>query len=79
MKRYPGRMQVVHIKPTVFGTATGKKAIFGQDSVNWGPILTACRDLGATAWLTLEQEAYPDGKSPMECTALSLAALKKAL
>ena len=79
MKRYPGRMQVVHVKPTVFGAAAGKKAIFGQDSVNWGPILTACRDLGATAWLTLEQEAYPDGKSPMECTALSLAALKKAL
>jgi len=79
MKRYPGRMQVVHIKPTVFGDAAGKKAIFGQDSVNWGPILTACRDLGATAWLTLEQEVYPDGKSPMECSALSLAALKKAL
>ena len=79
MKRHPGRMQVVHIKPTVFGDAAGKKAIFGQDSVNWGPVLTACRDLGATEWLTLEQEAYPDGKSPMECTALSFAALQKAL
>lgn len=79
MKRHPGRMKVVHIKPTVFGDAAGKKAIFGQDSVNWGPVLTACRELGGTEWLTLEQEAYPDGKSAMECTALSFAALKKAL
>jgi len=79
MKRYPGRMKVVHIKPSVFGNAAGKKAIFGQDSVNWGSVLTACRDLGGTEWLTLEQETYPDGKSPMECTELSLAALKAAL
>lgn len=79
MKRHPGRMKVVHLKPTVFGAAAGKKAIFGQDSVNWGPVLTACREVGGTEWLTLEQEAYPDGKTPMECTALSLAALKKSL
>ncbi len=79
MKRHPGRMKVVHIKPTVFGAATGKKAIFGEDSVNWGPILTACRDVGGTEWLTLEQEAYPDGKTSMECTALSFAALRKSL
>ena len=79
MKRHPGRMKVVHIKPTVIKNEPGKKAIFGQDSVNWGPILTACRDFGGTGWLTLEQEAYPDGKSPMECTALSMAALTKSL
>ena len=79
MKRHPGRMKVVHIKPTVFGDPAGKKAIFGQDSVNWGPVLTACREVGGTEWLTLEQEVYPDGKSPMECTGMSLEALKKAL
>ena len=79
MKRHAGRMTVVHIKPTVFGAATGKKAIFGQDSVAWTPVLAACRATGGTQWLTLEQEVYPDGKSPMECTALSFAALKQAL
>lgn len=77
MKRHAGRMKVVHIKPTVIKGEAGKKGIFGQDSVNWPPILTACRELGGTEWLTLEQEAYPDGKSSMECTALSLAALSK--
>jgi hypothetical protein len=27
--------------------------------------------------VTIEQEIYPDGKSPMACTELSLAGLKK--
>ena len=79
MKRHPGRMKVVHIKSTVFENATHKKAIFGQDSVAWAPVLTACRETGGTEWLTLEQEVYPDGKSPMESTALSFAALKQAV
>ncbi len=79
MKRHAGRMKVVHIKPIVFGDATGKKAIFGQDSVNWSPVLAACREVGGTEWLTLEQEYYPDDKSPLECTALSLEALKKCV
>ena len=79
MKRHPGRMKVVHIKPTVFGDGSGKKAIFGQDSVNWPAVIDGCRNHGGTEWLTLEQEVYPDGKSPMECTALSLAAFRKVL
>jgi len=79
MKRHPGRMKVVHLKPTVFDGVTDKKAIFGQDSVNWGPVLTACQEFGGTEWFTLEQEVYPDGKAPLECTALSLSALKKSV
>jgi len=79
MKRHPGRMKVVHLKPTVFEGVTDKTGIFGQDSVNWGPILTACQEFGGTEWFTLEQEVYPDGKTPLECTSLSLAALKKSL
>jgi hypothetical protein len=42
-------------------------------------VLAACRDVGGTEWITLEQEAYPDKKTPMECSALSFAALKKIL
>jgi sugar phosphate isomerase/epimerase len=86
VRRHPGRMIVVHIKPTVVRTKRpvdkkdpGKQAIFGQDSVDWPQILTALREVGGTQWLTLEQENYPDGKSPMECTALSFEALKKAV
>lgn len=77
VRRYPGRTKVTHFKPTVVGDDKSKKAIFGEDSVNWPPVLAACREVGGTEWITVEQEVYPDGKSPMECTELSLAGLKK--
>jgi sugar phosphate isomerase/epimerase len=77
MKRYPGRMKSTHFKPTVVGDDKTKKAILGQDSVDWVAVLAGCREFGGTEWITLEQEAYPDGKSPMECTTLSFAGLKK--
>lgn len=76
VKRHPDRMRVVHLKPTVVKGDAGKKAIIGQDSVPWAPIIKACRETGGTEWFTLEQEVYPDGKTPLECTALSLASLK---
>ena len=79
MKRYPGRMKSTHFKPTVVGNDKGKKGILGQDSVDWAAVIVGCRDFGGTEWITLEQEAYPDGKTPMECTAMSFAALKKLL
>ncbi len=79
MKRYPGRMKITHFKPTVVNKEPGKKAILGQDSVNWPAVIAACREVGGTEWITLEQEAYPDGKTPMECTELSFAALKKLM
>lgn len=77
IKRYPGRTKVTHFKPAVIGNDKSRKAILGQDSVDWVGVLAACREFGGTEWVTIEQEAYPDGKSPMECTALSLAGLKK--
>lgn len=77
IKRYPGRTKVTHFKPTVVGGDKTKKAILCEDSVDWVAVLKACREFGGTEWVTLEQEVYPDGKSPMECTALSMAALKK--
>ncbi len=80
MKRYPGRMRSTHFKPTVVDADKGnKKAILGEDSVDWVAVLAACRTVGGTEWITIEQETYPDGKSPMECSALSLAGLKKLL
>ena len=79
MKRYPGRMKITHFKPTVVKGDAGKKAYLGEDSVDWAAVITACREIGGTQWITVEQETYPDKKSPMECTALSLAGLKKLL
>jgi sugar phosphate isomerase/epimerase len=81
MKKYAGRMKSTHFKPTVVSAdrGKGKKAFLGQDSVNWAAVIAGCRDFGGTEWITLEQEAYPDGKSPMEATAISFEALKKLL
>ena len=80
MKRYPGRMKSTHFKPTVVRADQGKKkAFFGQDSVDWPAVLNGCREFGGTEWVTLEQEAYPGGKSSMESSAISFAALKKLM
>lgn len=79
MKRYPGRMKTTHFKPTVVGDDPSKKAFIGQDSVDWPAVIAACREFGGTEWVTLEQEAYPDGKTPFESVAISFAALKPML
>jgi hypothetical protein len=77
MKRYPGRMRTTHFLPIVLGGDKTKKAFLGQDSVDWPSVLAACIKFGGAEWITLEQDVYPDSKSPMECTAISFAALKK--
>ncbi len=77
IKKYPGRTKITHFKPTVVGDHKSKKPILGEDSVDWAAVLAACRQAGGTEWVTVEQEAYLPGKSPMECTELSLKGLKK--
>lgn len=79
IKKYPGRFKIMHFKPHVNGGDKDKKAIIGQDSIDWPALITASRDVGGIEWITIEQENYPDGKSPMECSAMSLAGLKKLL
>ncbi len=79
INKHPGRTKIPHFKPTVVGKAAGRKAILGEDSVDWKGVIEACTAVGGAEWFVIEQEAYPDGKSPMECTELSLAGLKKLL
>ncbi len=77
IRKYPGRHKIVHCKPTVVDGQG--KAYIGEDSVKWEPIIAACKEVGGTEWFTIEQESYPDGKSPMECTKISLAGFRKIL
>ena len=77
IRKYPGRTRTTHFKPTVREGDTGKKAIFGQDSVEWKPVYDACLSVGGTEWVVIELEVYPDGKSPMDCTRESLAGFRK--
>jgi len=78
IRKYPGRSQVVHLKPSLLKGDEGRP-IIGEDSVPWAKILKACNEVGATEWLTIEQEAYLPGKSPMECVQMSLAGLQKLI
>jgi sugar phosphate isomerase/epimerase len=77
IKKYPGRTRTTHFKPAAL--TPDRRPILGQDTVDWPAVITACRDVGGTEWMTIEQETYEKGRSPMECTALSLAGLKKIL
>ena len=79
VRKYPGRTKTTHFKPTVRKEDVGKKAILGQDAVDWRAVYEACAYKGGTKWIVVEQETYPDGKSPMECTKASLDGLRALL
>ena len=79
IRKYPGRTRTTHFKPTVREGDAGKKPIFGQDSVDWKSVYEACASVGGTEWIVLEQELYPDGKTPMDCTRESYAGVKAFL
>lgn len=79
IKKYPGRTKILHFKPDVPQGVEGKSPIIGQDAVNWTGIIEACYAVGGTEWMTIEQEWYPQGISPMEATNMSLVGLRKIL
>lgn len=79
IRKYPGRSRTVHFKPTVREGDAGRKAIFGQDSVDWRSVYDACRSVGGTEWIVLEQEVYPDGRTPMDATRESFEGVRKLL
>ena len=78
IRKYPGRSKVLHFKPSMVKGDEGRPVI-GEDSVPWKKIITAANEVGGTDWFTIEQESYLPGKSPMECTEMSLTGLKKIL
>src|SRR5262245_13964628 len=66
VRKYPGRTKSTHIN------AHGPKPFIGQDATDWKGYVTACYDVGGTEWFIVEQEEYPDGKTSMEATKVSL-------
>lgn len=75
LERYPERTFSTHFKAFVPEGGQGR-TIIGDDSLDWPALYEMARVVGGTQWIIVEQEVYPDGLSPMECTALSLAALQ---
>ncbi len=78
VKKYAGRIKTTHIKNRP-AKSSGKKPFVGEDNFDWKGYVTACYEVGGTEWFTLEQEEYPDGKTSMECTKISLDGLKGVL
>jgi sugar phosphate isomerase/epimerase len=77
IKKFPGRIKTTHVKAK---PPSGKgKVYIGQDDFDWQRVLAACSGTGGTDWFLIEQEEYPEGKSPMECTRISLDGLKAIL
>jgi sugar phosphate isomerase/epimerase len=79
VRKYPGRTRTTHFKPFARQGEPDKKPILGQDSVDWAAVYAACASVGGTDWIVVEQEIYPDGKTPMACTRESLAGLRAIL
>lgn len=77
IERHPGRTKSTHFKPVVLPEhGRTRKALLGEDSVDWAAVYKACVAVGGTEWIVVEQEEYPDGRSPMDCTRQSLAGLR---
>jgi len=79
LKKYPGRTRTAHISPAVVRDGKDVRPIIGQDSVPWKEVVAACREVGGTEWFIVEQENYLPGKTPLECSELSLKGLKTIL
>lgn len=79
VRKYPGRTKTTHIKCRPPKGSKGKKPFVGEDCFDWKGYFAACYEVGGTEWLSLEQEEYPDGKSPMECTKISFEGIRKIL
>ena len=79
VKKHPGRTKTTHVKCRPPKGTKGKKPFIGEDIFDWKGYFTACYEVGGTEWFSIEQEEYPDGKSSMECTKISLDNMKAIL
>jgi sugar phosphate isomerase/epimerase len=76
--KYPGRTQLTHYKAKLPKGMQGTPLI-GKDVIKWSELYRANRDVGGTTWLTVEQEEYPNGLTPMQSVLASLQGLKSVI
>ncbi|WP_338045972.1 sugar phosphate isomerase/epimerase [Paenibacillus sacheonensis] len=76
IRRFKGRMEVVHLKDMVVTSAREQRyAEIGEGNMNFAGILAACREIGVE-WGAVEQDSCYD-RNPFDSLAISLAQLKK--
>ena len=80
LRRYPHRAPTVHIKDYVgaFGAEGFALCPVGCGCQDVPGLLDAAREVG-TQWLIVEQDRASEGKSQMECAAISAENLKKLM
>ena len=76
--KYPGRTVSTHYKAK-FAPGTSGTPIIGQDKTDWAGLTRALRQAGATQWIIVEQEEYPNGMGQLETVAASLKGLNAVL
>lgn len=76
--QYPGRTVSTHYKAK-FAPGTTGTPIIGQDKTDWAGLTRALRQVGATQWIIVEQEEYPNGMGQLETVAASLRGLQAVL
>lgn len=79
IKAFPGRTITTHYKAAAPEEGNKENAIIGKDTTDWKALIEANRTIGGTLWLTVEQEVYPDGLTPMQSVEASLKGLQKQL
>lgn len=79
IKAYPGRTIVTHYKASAPEEGNKEDPIIGKDTTDWKALIAANRSVGGTLWLTVEQEVYPAGMTPMQSVEASLKGLQKEI
>jgi len=79
VRKHPGRTYSTHYKAAENEADNGKLPIIGKDSADWAELILANQTVGATQWIILEQEEYPNGLGELEAVALSKQGLDKYL
>lgn len=76
INKYPGRTLTTHFKPEVVRDG-GISPIIGEDGIDWLTILNTAKSSGGAQWIVIEQEVYPNGLTPMEALACSVAGFQQ--
>lgn len=77
---YPGRIKTSHFKSEVKRKNDSSLIpLIGKDGVEWKEIVATGNAKQQLDWIVVEQEAYPNGMSPMESLSTSVKAIQSIL
>lgn len=77
---YPGRIKTSHFKSEVKNKSDSSLIpLIGKDGVAWREIVASGNAKQQLDWIVVEQEAYPNGLSPMASLSTSVKAIQSFL